>query len=335
MSVDDEDTDDPVLHPTYLPFSEAQLLRHFAPVAGRTGSGEVERHLRHFRDSVARLTAFEAAANPSGADARKIIRRARQIEKDERFWVTAALMGLFHAPGRPQRLAQLLRVALGNTPPIDGLAQWEDALAGDLHLFFEVNLPSPRSYRRWLRRHVAERALIPYALDEAAEAGERLEGPTHVDALLLCQQTGFAVVFEAKVLSDCDSKVSFDVMRNQLARNIDVMLDANPRLPAPLSARHPDRTCFVLLTPGVFKRHPHSRLYGWLLPRYQRDPAALGRDLPHRTATAAADASSNPVDWTAVSQRLGWLTFEDCERVSPGSCRWLASASEGEEATVA
>src|SRR4051794_16113553 len=116
------------MHPVYLPFTEAQLMEHFAPVAGRTG------------------------------------------------------------------------------PP--------NALAGDLRLFFEVNLPSPPAYRRWLREHIADRSLIPYVHEAAAGAGERLEGPTHVDAMLLSEQTGFAVLFEAKVLSDADSKVSFDVMRN-------------------------------------------------------------------------------------------------------------------------
>jgi hypothetical protein len=29
-------------------------------------------------------------------------------------------------------------------------------------------------------------------------------------------------------------------------------------------------------------------------------------------------------DWQSVSQRLGWLTWEDCNEVLPGSCRWLS-----------
>jgi hypothetical protein len=113
------------------------------------------------------------------------------------------------------------------------------------------------------------------------------------------------VIFEAKVLSDIDAKVTFDVMRNQLARTIDVALDRNPSLAARLDRRDPERTCIALPTPDVFRRNPRSRLYGWLLPHYQRDPDALATYLPHRS----------DISWPAVSRRLGWLTFEDCRDV--------------------
>ena len=311
---------DTVLHPVYLPFSEEQLLRHFAPVGGRVGPDEAERHLTYYRESLRRLAEFETGPPPAAKDARAVVRRARQIEKDERFWVAAALMGVFHAGDRIARLAELLGRALGPAPPLDGLDSWEAALDGRLHLFFEVSLPSPPAYRAWLRDHLAERAMIPYVREAAA--GSRLEGATHVDALLLAEDTGFAVLFEAKVLSDVDGQVSFDVMRNQLARNIDVMLDANPGLAPPLTKRDPERTCFVLLTPELFKRHPHSRLYGWLLPEYRRDASALARDLTHREPQG--------VDWRALAARLGWLTFEDCERVAPGSCRWIVEVTAEE-----
>jgi hypothetical protein len=291
------------MHPNYLPFSEDVLRGHFAPV-GWSG-GDVDRHLTYYRASVARLAAFEAEIAHGQVHDRAAIRRARQIEKDERFWTVAALLGVFHSRDRTAALAALLSRAFGDQPPVEALTSWEQALAGELHLFFEVNLPSPPSYRRWLRAHLEERAPIPYVLEAAKQWGDRLEGPTHADALLINADNGFAVIFEAKALSDIDSKVTFDVMRNQLARNIDVTLDRNPGLAAPLDRRDPDRTCVALLTPEVFRRNPHARLYGWLLPRYQQEPNALAADLPHRT----------DIDWSAVSPRLGWLTFEDCRAV--------------------
>lgn len=49
---------------------------------------------------------------------------------------------------------------------------------------------------------------------------------------MLLAANGVAVIFEAKVLSDISTHVTFDLARNQLARNIDVMLDANPTLAA-------------------------------------------------------------------------------------------------------
>lgn len=46
---------------------------------------------------------------------------------------------------------------------------------------------------------------------------------------------------------------------------------------------------------------------------YRFSPAALARDLPHRKG----------VDFAEVSGRLGWLTWEECNRILPGACPWL------------
>jgi hypothetical protein len=126
--------------------------------------------------------------------------------------------------------------------------------------------------------------------------------------------------FESKVLSDTSCQVSFDPLRNQIARNIDVMLEA----PAPSSAapgsgaaavakRNPDRSLFVLLTPQVFHERPDSRLYGWLMNEYRNKPDGLGRNLPHRQA-----------DWHMVARRLGWTTFEKINAIRPDACGWLS-----------
>jgi len=102
-------------------------------------------------------------------------------------------------------------------------------------------------------------------------------------------------------------------MRNQIARTIDVMLERNANLPEPLSLRQPERTLFAMLTPEMFRQNPQSRLYGWLLDEYRSNPGALERDLPHRQSG----------DWPDVARRIGWLTWEDCDQVLPGSCPWL------------
>jgi hypothetical protein len=88
-----------------------------------------------------------------------------------------------------------------------------------------------------------------------------------------------------------------------------VLLDRNPRLDPTLASRDPDRSCFVLVTPELFCKNPDGRLYGHLMSRYREDSGALARDLPHRQG----------VDFDAVSRRLGWLTWEDCNRVMPGA----------------
>ncbi len=309
-----------ILHPLYLPFTQEQLRGHFAPVGADTTSAD--RHLAYYLKSAQAAKGWgEHPLSGTPAEVAKAQRHGLQIEKDERFWVVTTLMRLFHAPDRQSVLAKILRQCLGEVPPIEGLATWEQALGDtqELNLYFEVSLPTPPKYREHLAGCLDQRVLVPHVLDSATKAeiaGHALEGATKVDAVLIAPKTKFAVLFEAKVLADASCSIGLDVLRNQIARNIDVMLESNPRLRWPLTQRHPERTCFVLITPEVFRDHPESRLYCWLMRDYQRDPNALQRDLPHRAGT----------DFSSVAARLGWLTWEDCNHLLPGACPWLRSS---------
>jgi hypothetical protein len=309
-----------VLHETYLPFTANQLRQHFAPVAG---PGERDRHLQYYLASIEEARKYEELIRRGERPTRAQTRLGRQMEKDERFWVVTALMSLYHADdgsGREKSFAGLLQRA-GLRPPPD-FPRWEEALAGALDLFFEVNLPSPGRYRAWLRDHLDERTPIPYLKEQAEARGARLEGTTKADAMLLAPASGVAVIFEAKVLSDISAHVTFDLARNQLARSIDVMLEANSTLPAPLSFRKPERTFLVLLTPALTQPGPagdaisKSRLYGWLMPAY-KDPhsSLLSQHLPHHDSRQLAESAG----------RLGWASWEDCHAVVPGACPWLAA----------
>jgi hypothetical protein len=243
----------------------------------------------------------------------------RQMEKDERFWIATALLSIFYSPGRIEVLTQLLTRCFGEVPPMEGLSSWTEALGTEQRMFFEVNLPSPEGYRDWLAEHLDERVLIPYLREAAARRPpQRLEGATKVDAMLLAPTTGFAVLFEAKVLSDVSGGIEFDVLRNQLVRNVDVMLEENPRLRDPLRGRRPERSCLVLVTPEVFRNYRHGRLYGWLFDAYKRKPGRLQEHLPHRQG----------IDFKKVADRLGWLTWEDCNEALPGACPWLSTTGE-------
>jgi hypothetical protein len=286
-----------------MPFTAEQLGRHFAPVQGEATNPE--RHLAYYRRSLERLRNYESAGKSIDPNA---VRRARQIEKDERFWVASALMALYHSTDRRGAFASLLAAA--NVAPPSTYPSWGDAFSGPLELFFEIGLNSPRAYRDHLRESLDERTPIPYVREQADRG--ILEGATQVDAMVLATETGAAALFEAKVLSDCSATVTYDVLRNQLARNVDVMLERQDRRPVPLSSRDPDVSAFVLLTPRLFKDHPRSRLYGWLLRDYRDNPGHLADDLPHRRA-----------DWESVAQRIGWATFEDCQEIEPTACPWI------------
>jgi hypothetical protein len=303
-----------------LPFTADQLREHFAPVLG---PGERDRHLRYYLASVDEARKYDERIRRGDKPTPSQTRLGRQMEKDERFWLATALMSLYHADGgsgREERFARLLERAGLRPPP--GFPRWEDALAGALHLFFEVNLPSPARYRGWLRDHLGERTPIPYLKEQAEARGARLEGATKADAMLLAPATGVAVIFEAKVLSDISTHVTFDLARNQLARSIDVMLEANPALADPLSLRKPEQTFLVLLTPALTQPGQagdaisKSRLYGWLMPAYQDpDSSLLRQHLPHRDRSELAEAA----------KRLGWASWEDCHSVAPGACSWLTA----------
>lgn len=311
----------PIIDPDYLPFSIDLLRNHFAPSSGDDRDADGDRHLRYYLASAQRYGESCVRHGDRMGLPISLLRKPCQIEKDERFWIATCLMSYFYSEDRIESLSKLLKSCFGDAPCIGKFAEWKEALgrAEDLFLFFEVNLQSPPSYKRWLRENLQVRQFIPYVRDAAhrpdGSLREHLEGPTHVDALLLNRENGFSVLFEAKVLSDVSCKVEFDCMRNQIARCVDVMLESNSGLAEPLNRRNPDLTLFALVTPGVFKeqRFRHTRLYGGLMDRYGAHPESLSDDLPHRAGK----------DWSGFEKRLGWISWETCNKILPDSCPWI------------
>lgn len=289
-----------------LSFTETALREHLL--------ADADGHLAYFKRSADKYRAFlEKHPNREGMSICRS-KRPRQIEKDERFWTTTSLECAYDHPERVQWLSKLFSGIFGRTPPFAGVENWRDCFLGDLHLVFEALLPSPSEYAEWLKDHVQEQYPIPYVRDAACRPSARpLKGPTHVDAMLVNSDNGFAAHFEAKVLSDNWYLVSFDCYRNQIARNIDVMLERQSDLEYPLPSRNPDRSLFVLLSPDSFRERPYSRLYGRLPGEYRSGADALERDLAHRRG----------IDWAQVARRIGWLTFEDIESTVDGACPWL------------
>jgi hypothetical protein len=155
-----------LLHPIYLPFTADQLREHFAPVAG---PGDKDRHLKYCYASAAAAKKYDQLIR-SGKATPAQTRLGRQMEKDERFWLATTLMKLYHADGGSARVSAFARPLgrAGLRPPA-GFRRWDDALARRLALYFEVNLPSPRRYRVWLRDHLDERTPIP--LPQGASGG--------------------------------------------------------------------------------------------------------------------------------------------------------------------
>lgn len=305
-----------IIDPRFLPFTIDELCSHMPP-QGASAADRPERWVNHFVASAARYRQFLAAyperrGVPIGAT-----RTAAQVEKDERFWTATTFMHLMRTEDAGASLEAILSDAYGPTPPAHTrAASWRDLLDGDLHMYLEVALPSPKEFQAELAaridRHPVEYVRLAARLSGSDAVKANLEGRTNVDAVVVNPETGFGVLVEAKVLSDISHDVSFDPIRNQVARNLDAMLDANPTLAHPLTSRQPHRSFFLLVTPRLFVEHPTARLYGWLMNDYQNSPEALARDLAHRAS--ALDG---------VSERIGWTSWERIDELVPGTCPWL------------
>lgn len=287
-----------IIDEDYLPFCAEQIKPHFTTDA----NGQIT----YYKKSADRYHTFRNENNSTKGIPISQSKIPCQIQKDERFWTICATKKVFDHKKRIEILKKLLSKTFGDKSPLVGMENWEECLDGEIKLYFEACLPASDEYVKWLRNNIKSRQMVSYVLDAADRDNERtLEGPTHVDAMFLNVDNGFAWLLEAKLLSDISCSTTFDHFRNQIIRNIDVMLSAkakNSNLDSDLAKRNPEKSLFSLLTPLCFKEYPASRLYGWLMQEYKNNPNALKRDLPHRQE-----------EWASIQRRIGWITYEDFE----------------------
>ena len=301
----------------YLPFDEGIFMDHFARTGKHVKANR--NHLNYYLRSIEKYENYKSN-NIMGKPLHET-KGPCQIQKDERFWTVNTLMSIYYSSNRVNELCILFEKAFGRKVPISIEANsWEKCLSSDnLELYFEVDLPSPASYKDYLcplyeKGNIQKHQIIPFIL-ASAHGKKKLEGSTQVDALIVNPDNGFNVLIEAKVLSDISISITYDVVRNQITRNIDVMLEKNGKLCDTLKKRDPNKSLFLLLTPKLFKDNPTSRLYGYKIREYQdknKGEDALKRDLPHR----AKEELRN------IPSRIGWLTWEDFKEVNKKCSPW-------------
>lgn len=196
-----------------------------------------------------------------------------------------------------------------------------------LEVNLEVYLPENLIYREYLKNKIfAENAYHPY-LDrfkiirdeKLSKENASLEGSTNLDALISGRngKHSINVFIESKFLSDISKDITYVPVRNQIARNIDCAIDIVTDHGRDL--RGLENFWFVLLTPGIFRTEKYggsvrsplapftperSRLYCYKMDDYL-EPSLLKRDLPHW------DGILEDKHWKQVSERIGWLTFEE------------------------
>ena len=185
------------------------------------------------------------------------------------------------------------------------------------HIFVEKQEKEIGDYRKYLYNLLGKENfhLYPDRISKMSlrkmEERESLEGNTNLDTFIEAESRGTKKIFfiEAKFLSDISTQITYNPVRDQIARNIDAGLDN-------VNGNHSD-FYFLLLTPKVFRTEKYggnkssaldcfnvtrSRLYCYKMDDY-KNPALLKKSLPHRKY-------ENSV-WSEISNNIGWITYDD------------------------
>jgi hypothetical protein len=134
---------------------------------------------------------------------------------------------------------------------------------------------------------------------------ERVEGPSEIDVTF--DHERFLVYAEAKLGSDISMDTKYDPQRNQIARNIDCLIEnAGNRMPV-----------FWM----IVRDEAPDRAYVQLMKSYKADPSLLARELPHR----------EPATLSVVAENLTVLLWSDFEELVCGPGWDSESAAVKEE----
>lgn len=115
---------------------------------------------------------------------------------------------------------------------------------------------------------------------------------------------------EAKLFSDCSTKVSYDPLKNQIARVIEnlVCFQGN--------GNFPEKLFFTLLTPRLFKSNPKSRLYGYKMNDYE-DNRNVIEDI-NLSRIEKRIEERNLMNWSypdltdrLKTLKIKWITYEE------------------------
>lgn len=143
-----------------------------------------------------------------------------------------------------------------------------------ISLRFEKQFQPPRGYLKCLTKEVS-RHPVRYIREQGkkhANRGERLEGNTHVDAVI--DTKNLLILVEVKFTSDFASQTTFNSSRNQLARTIDVGISE--------VKRNKNKKLVVLLCSPSKSYHEKSRLYYYKIQEYS-DLNRVKEDIVWRT----------------------------------------------------
>jgi hypothetical protein len=150
-----------------------------------------------------------------------------------------------------------------------------------------VRVPSPPEYEKHSRTRMAQSGNPDWVI--RTQDGRPVEGTSEIDIVLwMPKQVGFV---EAKLDADISKATTYDPQRNQIARNVDCLLEvAAGRVPF-----------FWMLTAD---RGP-GRAYTQLIERYRNHPDILASELPHRSPSVIH----------AVARNMSIILWKDVLRI--------------------
>jgi hypothetical protein len=143
-------------------------------------------------------------------------------------------------------------------------------------------------------RRSSNPAWVDRSLDPKA-----VEGPSEIDIVLRHERA--LIYIEAKLDSDVSVRTTYDPGRNQIARNIDCLLEAaNGRVPI-----------FWILA----KDDGVSHIYSKLMHQYRMHPETLAAELPHRDPTSVGIVARNLAIllWSDFSRALAAIPTDSEE----------------------
>ena len=142
--------------------------------------------------------------------------------------------------------------------------------------------------------------------------------------------TSVAILVECKWLSDMSGTTAHDPLRNQITRVLENALTFQG------GGRFPERVCFTMLTPRVFRERPRLRGYGLLFQAYKNDPKSIIEDIGSGESVNRKKLNGwtypRLEDWVPALE-FHWVDFETViEKMPPSEfqqlVRELASRSK-------
>jgi hypothetical protein len=159
----------------------------------------------------------------------------------------------------------------------------------------EKQFSPSKQYMKLLRKQ-CENHPIKYIREQAPQHRENqpLEGKTHADAFIRTDK--LLIFFEIKFTSDISYDTTFNPIRNQLARLVDVGLEENKKT---------GKEVLVILSAPKRFFEERSRLYYYKIKEYE-DPDHILHDLPWRNISEIKD-NLLKVAWIPLESLIGEL----------------------------